>query len=309
MKQETLPTRMDVLCDSSCFKKIHDFVRAHATEFGLNRTDIGRFVLAADEICSNIVKHTYRFEPNHKIVLTWQNRGESAVLEVEDDSPVPYLPGPTDFDVHTKMKYRHSGGYGKYLVRQAIDDVQYETVPGSHNKVSLLKFKDGHSPAGKKEVISNPYDLARARSLSLMMLFEVEENLGHQESVEEILKVFLYAVMGRLTTQPVVLLAPKNEESPFTIVGQIGLSKKIESIGLALPRHGWVIETLWAQRGPFLVEQFRKLRIPKEEIEALDRLQAAVLIPLFIFNQLRGILALGSKRSGSSFSEEDINLV
>jgi len=121
--------------------------------------------------------------------------------------------------------------------------------------------------------------------------------------------VFLYAVMGRLTTQPVALLAPISAGAPFAVAGEIGLSKKLALSELALPRHGWIVETLWAQRGPFLVDEFRKLHIPQEEMEMLDLLHAALMIPIFIVNQLRGILSLGSKRSHQAFSEEDVNLV
>lgn len=305
------PTReqLTIRCDSSSFKKVHEFVRSQAATAGFNKTDIGRLVLAVDEVCSNIVKHTYHFEPNHKIVVSWNDRPDSSVIEIEDDSPTPYLPSPTDFDLPTKVKYRHTNGYGKYLIRKIVDDVHYETVPGSHNKVSLVKFHTGKGSVKKEIDPLNPYELAKSRSLSLMMLFEVGEVLSRQQSMEDLVKTFLYAVMGRLTTQPVALLGPISAAAPFGLVGQEGLSKNTAVEEFALPRHGWVIETLWAQRGPFLVDEFRKLRIPKEELNVLDRLRAAVLIPLFVANRLRGVLALGSKRSGQSFSEEDINLV
>ena len=300
-----------VASDSACLQKVHEFVRRSAAEAGFNRTEIGRLVLAADEICSNIVKHTYRFETSHKIALAWHQRTDSALLEIADDSPIPYLPSPSDFDLPTKIKYRQANGFGKYLIRKLVDDVQYETVPGSHNKVSLIKFRGEHAGSKTKEPEGrmNPYDLARSRALSLLTLFEVGDSLSRQLSVEGLLKVFLYAVMGRLTTQPVALLAPPGAAAPFVVVGQTGLSQKIAIRELALPRHGWVVETLWAHRTPFLVDEFRRLKIPGEELETLEELHAALLIPLFVMNRLSGILALGAKRSGQGYSEEDINLV
>lgn len=302
------PTQVVIRCDTSSFKKVRDFIRQRAVEAGFNRTDVGRLVLAVDEVCSNIVKHSYHFEPNHKLTLSWHERPESAVVEIEDDSPIPYLPSPADFDLPTKIKYRHTNGYGKYLIRKVVDDVQFETVPGSHNKVSLIKFRAGHAPT-KKEWVMNPYEIARARSLSLLTLFEVGETLSHQQSVEGLMKVFLYAVMGRLTTQPVALLAPLTPVAPFVVVGQNGLSSRIAVSELAFPRHGWIVETLWAQRGPFLADEFHKLKIPAEELENLDHLQSALLVPLFVLNRMLGILSLGPKRTRQAFSEEDVNLM
>jgi hypothetical protein len=195
-------------------------------------------------------------------------------------------------------------------MRRAVDDVQYETVPGSHNKVSLIKYRKPHpSTQSKKDLVLNPYDRARSQALSLTMLLELGDHLRRQSSPEELMKIFLYTVMGRLTTHPVVLFGPIALSAPFGIVGQVGLSRKISIPELALPRHGWVIETLWAHRGPFLVDEFRRLKIPAEELESLDRIRAALLIPLFLFERLRGVLALGPKRSGRAFSEDDVNLV
>lgn len=302
------PHQIIVPCDTESFKKVRSFIQQQAHRFGFNRIEAGRLVLAADEVCSNIIKHTYHFEPNHKIVLSWHDQDDSVVLEIEDDSPTPYLPSPTDFDLPTKIRYRHTNGYGKHLLKQIVDDIHYETVPGSHNKVSLVKFRQGGGSPKKDEAL-NPYYVARNRALSLMVLFETIDNLHKQKKADEILKIFLYTVMGRLATQPVALMGPISAGAPFGVIGQIGLSKKIALDDLVLPRHGWVMETLWAQRGPFLADEFRKLKIPHEEMETLEKLKAAVLIPLFVFHQLRGILVLGPKRTGQSFSEEDIHLV
>lgn len=298
-----------VTSDSSSFKRIRDFVRKRAADAGFNRTDTGRLVLAVDEVCSNIIKHSYHFEPHHRIVLSWHDREDAVVLEIEDDSPIPYLPSPADFDLPTKIKYRHANGYGKYLIRKVLDDVQYETIPGSHNKVSLIKFREGQGPTRQKESLLNPYDLARTRALSLLTLFDIGDNLSRQKKLDSLLKIFFYAVMGRLTTQPVVLLAPLSTASPFCVAGEMGLSKRLAVKEMALPRHGWVVETLWSQHGPFLVDELRRLKIPAEEMETLQKLDAALLIPLFIMNQLCGVLSLGPKRSGRAFSEEDVNFV
>ena len=84
------------------------------------------------------------------------------------------------------------------------------------------------------------------------------------------------------------------------MAGEIGLSKKLALSELALPRHGWIVETLWAQRGPFLVDEFRKLHIPQEEMEMLDLLHAALMIPIFIVNQLRQSAAVGGNNWSTS---------
>lgn len=298
-----------VNCDENCLGAIRDFVRQKAGQAGLNRTDVGRLVLAADEASSNIIRHSYHFDWRHKIGVAWHMDKDRVVVEIRDDSPVPYLPSMADFDLPAKIKFRHSNGYGKYLIRNAVDDVQYETIPGSHNRVMLVKYRGEAGSARKGTVPQNPYDLARIRSLSLKTLFDVWEGLGRQTKPEELTKLFLYTVTGYLSTQPVLLLQPRRGQSPFAVAGQMGLSKRLPLMDLKLPRNGWVVETLWAHRGPFLSEEFKKLHAPPEELEVLNRLNSTVLVPIFIMNQLRGILSLGGKRNRQAFSEDDMSLV
>lgn len=298
---------ISVSCDTRCLETIREFVRKNAAAAGFNRTDVGRLVLAADEVASNIIRHSYRFDWHHKIEVVWQKDEERVAVEIQDDSPVPYLPSMTDFDLPTKVKYRHRNGYGKYLVRQVVDDVEYETVPGSHNKVVLVKLRKG--PDHRKSDFANPYEIARLRSLSLKTLFEVWGEMGRSRRPEELMRLFLYTVMGHLSTQPVALLCPDGAEEPFGIRGQIGLSHRISLDDLKLPRHGWVVETLWAHRGPFLAGEFKKLHAPPEELETLEKIRSIVLVPVFLLDRLRGILSLGGKRNRQAFTEDEISLV
>ena len=297
---------MTLQTDPDCLEKVHHFVREKAKIAGFSSRDVGRLVLATDEVCSNILRHTYRFATHRTLSLAWKDQGENIVIEVQDDSQEPYLPSPVDFDLATKLKYRHTNGYGKYLIRKMVDDVQYETIPGSHNRVMLIKFREGHGPR-KKEASSQARNLVRTQNFSLQSLFEVSEISSRALSSQKLLDLYLYSVLGKVSAQPLVLFVSKGVTSPFTLMGQIGLSRRLEKETLELSRHGWVVETLWAHRGPFLTDKFKALRIPEAEWKTLESIRSQVLIPIFILNRLRGILSLGSKRTSVSFSEEDIN--
>jgi|GEM_PF-283742 len=303
-----------VACNSECLEKIRVFIRQKATSFGFSQGEVGRLVLAVDEVSSNIVKHAYRFEADRKLNVTWREDQEKAIVELQDDSSEPYLPSETDFDLPTKVKYRHSNGYGKYLIQSLVDDVLYETIPGSHNKISLIKYRPGqkkttHTTSIKKAgLLSNPYDMARSRSQSLLSLLDLTDFFGQEKDPENIIRLFLYGLMGLFTSYPVAFLVPGNKPEPFHLGGHVGLSRSVVAADLAFPRYGWVAETLRILRGPFLADDLRKMEMPEDEIQTIDRLRTGVLIPIFVFDHLRAIVSLGNKRNHQAFSEEDMRL-
>lgn len=308
------PQEIIVACDSNCLSTIRTFVRDRAVQAGLKRTDVGRLVLAADEVSSNILRHTYQFDWRHKIAIGWHSRDDRVMVEIRDDSPIPYLPLMADFDVPTKVKHRQASGYGKHLIRQAVDDVEYATVPGSHNSVLLVKFRGDH-PRERchGRPLESPLDLARVRSLFLRALFDVWGELDRQKDPEQLINLLLYTIMGQLSTRTVVLLRSqgpsKQAAEPLRLAGQMGLPKRIALADPLFPGHGWVMETLWAHRGPFLTEEFRKLHVPPEEMEVLEKIQSRVLVPLFVLGELQGIVSLGDKRNSQPFSQDDMSFV
>ncbi len=298
-----------VPCDTNCLETVRGFVRRQAGASGLSQSDIGRLVLAVDEASSNILEHTYHFDWHHKLTVIWHHGKEQIVVELRDDSPVSYLPSNVDFDLSTKIKYRHATGYGKYLIRRCVDDVQYETVPGAYNRVLLVKFLEGAARSDKTDhLFVNPYDRIHRRSVVLQSLLDVWGKIDSGKDPDEMTRLFLYTIAGLLTSHPVALLWARKKTDPFELAGQVGLSKRVSG-ELRLAREGWVSETLWAQKGPVLADTFRKLKNPSGEIEVLERLRASVLVPVFLFKGLSGIVTLGRKKNGRPFSDEDIAVI
>lgn len=308
-----------VTCHSDCLRQIRDFVRARALEAHLKRKEVGRLILAVDEVSSNIIRHMYHFDPDHKITVGWYQNDSRIMIEVKDDSPDPFLPlqgnGVRDFDLSTKLSYRHSTGYGKHILPLLVDDIQYETVPGLYNKVTLIKYREGgkeHATLGgarKKAQVPSLEDQTKARSLAFRNVIDLCHHMNLQKTPEELVNLLVYALMGQLSSQPVIFFAPDKIASAMTIVGQSGL-KDAAAVGkLGFPRYGWILENLWASRGPVLADEFRKLMIPEEELKTLESLNSAVLIPIFLLNHLKGVVSLGPKKNRIPFSHEEVGLV
>ncbi|MFZ4765784.1 MAG: ATP-binding protein, partial [Roseimicrobium sp.] len=95
--------------------------------------------LSLDELVTNIVTHALHLPPPPcEIVIRLSTQTDEVRAEVEDDgaafNPLD-LPVP---NVHLPLQERTPGGLGIHLVRQLMDNVQYERI-GQRNHLSLTK--------------------------------------------------------------------------------------------------------------------------------------------------------------------------
>jgi serine/threonine-protein kinase RsbW len=105
-------------------------------------------VLAADEVCSNIVRHAYPRDAPGPVRFD-VSIAEAAVLTITDEAR-PF--DPTDVpapDFGAPVSTRAIGGLGIYLVRKMMDDLRYERRP-TGNRVTLMKrLRPAQAPNGE----------------------------------------------------------------------------------------------------------------------------------------------------------------
>ncbi len=302
--QQNMQGEMKVSCDPSCLEKVRDFVRAQAMASGFSQKEAGKLVLAVDEASSNIVKHAYRFQSGNHIYVTWKDDGEQAVVEIRDESDQPYLPEGSDFDLDTKLKYRHTSGYGHYMLNTLVDDVQYETTPGSHNKISLVK-SHAVAEAAKKQKNKNT---KQHLSFALNGALSLANHLAQEKNPDILVKMYVYGLMGLFSTHPISILIPKDRSEPFFMAGQVGLSSKVLPSDIHLPRYGWLPERLRVGKGPLLAHSLKGQGIPEEEMAVVDKLRSALIVPVFLRDHLTAIVSLGPKKNKECFSETDVSM-
>ncbi|QQR79532.1 MAG: ATP-binding protein [Deltaproteobacteria bacterium] len=303
--EQNYPEEMKIFCDTECLEKVRDFVRSQAIAAGLPQKEIGKLVLAADEASSNIVKHAYRFQSGHNIYVSWKENNNQAVIEIRDESDQPYLPEGSDFDLDTKLKYRHVSGYGHYMLDQLVDDVHYETTPGSHNKISLIKFLNPDAAPKEKP---KKKDAKKQLAFSLNGVLSLANHLAQERHPDILVKMYLYGLMGLFSSYPISILIPKGKSEPFYMAGQVGLSSKILPSEIHIPRYGWLPERLRIGKGPLLAHSLKSQGIQEEEMSVIDKIRAALVVPVFLRDHLTAIVCLGPKKNKECFSETDVNI-
>jgi len=94
------------------------------------------FLVAAGEICNNIIKHAYRWEPGHPIAIALSVFSDRFVIDIDDEG-APYDPRgyePPDLDTIPEH------GMGLFLVRKSVDELAFTARPKG-TRWTLLKYR------------------------------------------------------------------------------------------------------------------------------------------------------------------------
>ena len=118
---------MTTLATIEGLEEIFEFVERVCQESGMSQSDVFVFRLAADEICTNIIKHSYRGAEPGPITLSIDSVGDRVVMKVGDHGK-PFDPDDAPAaDLVSEWEKRRVGGLGLHLLRQLMDEVRYET--------------------------------------------------------------------------------------------------------------------------------------------------------------------------------------
>ena len=95
--------------------------------------------VAIDEVLSNIVHYAYAPETGMVTVQVEIHREPRVVEIIFIDAGVPYNPLTQEDPVAGQTcKERKAGGFGIYIVKKSMDDIQYEYIDGC-NVTKIIK--------------------------------------------------------------------------------------------------------------------------------------------------------------------------
>lgn len=132
-----LPAKLEYLQD------FMDFVSNCARDQGFNQKRINEIELATEEALVNIFNYAY---PNNDgdVEIICMSNDERFIIEIRD-SGVPFdVLSVKEPDFTSNLSERDIGGFGIFLIRKLIDDVQYRRE-GDGNILTLVVKKPGHT--------------------------------------------------------------------------------------------------------------------------------------------------------------------
>jgi serine/threonine-protein kinase RsbW len=132
---KTFPARFDSLA------AICDFVTQRAQVAGLGPRAVYAVQIAVDEACSNIIEHAYGDQEHGTIECTCRTQQDRLIIQLHDHGR-PFDPATVPKpDLQAGLNERHAGGLGVFFIQQLMDMVQFESIPGQGNTLTLTKCR------------------------------------------------------------------------------------------------------------------------------------------------------------------------
>ena len=130
---------LQVEADSQNERRVTDFVRERLLAAGCGKRELNQICIALDEVFSNIVNYGYPEEAGQIRVRVEIRDDRMAVITLEDRG-IPFNPlKEEEPDIHLLLEDRPVGGLGIFIVRQTMDEVDYDYKNGKN--VLCLKKK------------------------------------------------------------------------------------------------------------------------------------------------------------------------
>ncbi len=120
--------------------KIRSFIKKISLDVGFDVETANKIVLAADEACTNIIKHAYKYSKKGKIIVNVSFSNKKLKIIITDKG-LPFnaqsIPEP---DLKKYYKEKRIGGLGMFLMKKLMDEVIYSHSNDKKNKVILTKY-------------------------------------------------------------------------------------------------------------------------------------------------------------------------
>ncbi len=102
---------------------------------GFSEDDSGHIILAVDEACSNIIKHSYMNDPKGKIDLSIKIHEKELKINITDYGK------QCDIEQMQPRKIDNirPGGLGIYIMNKVMDSVEYDYSSSRQNQIIMIK--------------------------------------------------------------------------------------------------------------------------------------------------------------------------
>jgi len=116
-----------VRCNKNKLVEIREFVTGVLQSYSLTDVEINKMVLAVDEVCANLIIHSYNCDPKETIEIAIDvHEKDSITFEIIDRGlgfNICTYKEPSLTEVVRKKK---KGGIGLMLVKRIMDDIQFK---------------------------------------------------------------------------------------------------------------------------------------------------------------------------------------
>jgi serine/threonine-protein kinase RsbW len=117
--------------------------------FSFPELELEKVVLAVDEACTNSIRNLRNSgdgEGNIRIMMELST--ECCAVTVCDEGDEFHGEFERRVNLGERIRSMETSGYGIPIIKQIMDHVQYEHLPGKGNRLCMTKFHTSHKGAG-----------------------------------------------------------------------------------------------------------------------------------------------------------------
>lgn len=132
---ESKPIHLCVKSNPKSLSQIRSQVSKTLAGTSLSTDVQGSIILAIDEACSNIIRHSYNCDPSRDINITLEVTKTELIITIVDDGDEFNICETEARDV-TEIR---PGGLGIYIIKETMDRMDYCRTSEGCNQVTLIK--------------------------------------------------------------------------------------------------------------------------------------------------------------------------
>ena len=117
---------------------IRQFVESTVTAVHPNPNAVSELIIALNEAVTNIIVHGYRGQPG-PIEIVVESSDRLLRVRLRDQAPVFDPTSAPVPDVTLPLEQRPLGGLGVHMMRQFVDNLQYQAISSGGNELTLEK--------------------------------------------------------------------------------------------------------------------------------------------------------------------------
>ena len=132
--------RLIVRSSTDNLATIRSFIKKFSLQVGFDEDTSNKIILAADEACTNIIKHAYKYSKTGKININVSFNNKKFRISITDEGTHFNSKSIKEPDLKKYYEEKRIGGLGMFLMKKLMDEVLYSEPNAKKNKVTLIKY-------------------------------------------------------------------------------------------------------------------------------------------------------------------------
>jgi anti-sigma regulatory factor (Ser/Thr protein kinase) len=146
-KESTGKLFLETPGDGSSLGYIRSIIVDLARKVGFPEQEVARIEMAVDEACSNVVEHAYATgkewcwqHRDPEIRLDIRTENGRLVIQINDHGQRFDFANYQPVEIEERLKQMNPSGYGIFIMRNFMDEVQYSSNDQTGNTLRLVKY-------------------------------------------------------------------------------------------------------------------------------------------------------------------------